>query len=228
MPWKAWARRLAITKMRREDETMKITREQIMSAVPTTDGQRVDDFVRVFNEWNDKFGISTPLRVAHFLAQCWHECNELKALEENMNYSEIRLLQVFPKYFSKSNAYLYAYRPEKIANRVYANRMGNGSEGSGDGWRYRGRGMIGITGFANYKAYAFSGFCVGDLMRHPEWLAKSPGAYKSAMWFWWKNKLNTLADRDYVKSVTQRINGGYNGLESRKEYLAKFKEVLGC
>lgn len=198
-----------------------------MSAVPATNKDCVDSFVKVFNEWSERFGITTPLRAAHFLAQCWHECGALKSFEENLNYSSRRLLQVFPKYFNSGNVEYYANRPEKIADRVYANRMGNGSEGSGDGWRYRGRGMIGITGYANYKAYAESEFCVGDLMRHPEWLSKSPGAYKSAMWFWWKNKLNTYADRDYVKAVTLRVNGGYNGLESRKEYLGKFKKVFG-
>ena len=206
---------------------MKITREQIMTAAPSTNKERVDDFVKVFNEWSDMFGITTPLRAVHFLAQCWHECGALRAFEENLNYSGTRLLQVFPKYFNTGNVYLYAHKPEKIANRVYANRMGNGSEGSGDGWRYRGRGMIGTTGFSNYKSYAESGFCVGDLMRHPEWLAKSPGAYKSAMWFWCKNSLNFYADRDNVKAVTLRVNGGYNGLESRKAYLAKFKKVFG-
>lgn len=206
---------------------MKLTIEKIMTAVPASNSERVSEFVKVFNEWSDKFDITTPLRTAHFLAQCWHESSGLRAMEENLNYSESRLIQVFPKYFNVRNAYLYANRPEKIANRVYANRMGNGSEGSGDGWRYRGRGVFQLTGRSNYMAYAESPFCVGDLMRHPEWLTKSPGAYKSAMWFWWKNRLNNYADRDYVKAVTLRINGGYNGLESRKSYLAKFKEMLG-
>lgn len=205
---------------------MEISSVQILKAVPATSSERVDDFVRVFNEWSDDFGITTPLRAAHFLAQCWHECNCLKSLEENLNYSETRLIQVFPKYFTRKNAYLYAHKPEKIANRVYANRMGNGSEGSGDGWRYRGRGMICVTGRRNYLSYASSRFCVGDLMAHPEWLAKSPGAYKSAMWFWWKNRLNTYADRDYLQSVTYCVNGGYNGLASRQAYLAKFKKMF--
>ncbi len=206
---------------------MKITREQLLLAVPSTNRERVDEFVKVFNEWSDKFGITTPLRTAHFLAQCWHESGALKAIEENMNYSASRLLQVFPGYFNSGNVYLYARKPEKIANRVYANRMGNGSEGSGDGWRYRGRGVIGITGYSNYKDYAVSGFCVGDLMSHPEWLSKSPGAYKSAMWFWWKYKLNTYADRDDVRGVTKRVNGGYNGLDNRREFLGKFKKMFG-
>ena len=206
---------------------MEITREQILAAVPATNKDRVDDFVKVFNNWSEQFWIDTPLRMAHFLSQCWCESGALKALEENMNYSEDRLLQVFPKYFNSDNADIYAHRPEKIANRVYANRMGNGSEGSGDGWRYRGRGVIGITGYSNYKAYAESGFCVGDLIRHPEWLAKSPGAYKSAMWFWWKNKLNKWADNDDVRGVTRKVNGGYNGLASRTEYLRKFKKMFG-
>lgn len=205
---------------------MKITRDQILAAVPITDRNRIDDFVKTFNEWSERFDIDTPFRIAHFCAQCWCESGALKAFEENMNYSETRLLQRFPKYFNVGNVHYYAHNPEKIANRVYANRMGNGSEGSGDGWRYRGRGCFQLTGYSNYKAYSESEFCVGDLLRHPEWLAKSPGAYKSAMWYWWKNRCNTLADKDDVRGVTKKVNGGYNGLADRTEYLRKFKKVF--
>jgi putative chitinase len=104
--------------------------------------------------------------------------------------------------------------------------MGNGSEGSGDGYRFRGRGFIGTTGRANYQAYADSEWCVGDLMSNPSLLAQSPGDQKSSMFFWWKNDCNKFADADDVKGLTKRINGGLNGFDSRKALLAKFKEVF--
>lgn len=207
--------------------TMQITIEQIKKIAPGAPDKAAGEFVDTFNKWSDKFGITTPLRAAHFISQCVHECAELKAFEENLNYSEKGLLKVFPKYFNATTAKQYARKPEKIANRVYANRMGNGNEASGDGWKYKGRGAIGLTGRSNYLAYSTSGFCVGDLMAHPEWLAKSPGCYKSAMWFWWKNGLNAIADTGDVNAVTKRVNGGYNGLDSRKKYLAMTKEALG-
>ena len=206
--------------------TMQITIEQIKKIAPGAPDKAASEFVDTFNKWSDKFGITTPLRAANFISQCVHECAELKAFEENLNYSEKGLLKVFPKYFNAETAKQYARKPEKIANRVYANRMGNGNEASGDGWKYKGRGAIGLTGRSNYLAYSTSGFCVGDLMAHPEWLAKSPGCYKSAMWFWWKNGLNAIADTGDVNAVTKRVNGGYNGLDSRKKYLARAKEVL--
>ena len=206
---------------------MQITIEQIKKIAPGAPDKAAGEFVDTFNKWSDKFGITTPLRAAHFISQCVHECAELKAFEENLNYSEKGLLKVFPKYFNATTVKQYARKPEKIANRVYANRMGNGNEASGDGWKYKGRGAIGLTGRSNYLAYSTSGFCVGDLMVHPEWLAKSPGCYKSAMWFWWKNGLNVIADTGDVNAVTKRVNGGYNGLDSRKKYLARSKEALG-
>ena len=206
---------------------MQITIEQIKKIAPGAPDKAAGEFVDTFNKWSDKFGITTPLRAAHFISQCVHECAELNAFEENLNYSEKGLLKVFPKYFNATTAKQYARKPEKIANHVYANRMGNGNEASGDGWKYKGRGAIGLTGRSNYLAYSTSGFCVGDLIAHPEWLAKSPGCYKSAMWFWWKNGLNAIADTGDVNAVTKRVNGGYNGLDSRKKYLARAKEALG-
>ena len=206
---------------------MDITLEQITKAVPSINRQRAMELVEVFNAWNEKFGITTPLRIAHFLGQIMHESGGLNTLQENLNYSADRLLVVFPKYFNKTNVSLYARNPQKIGNRVYANRMGNGSEGSGDGYRYRGRGVLQITGKAGYEAYQKSGFCNGDLMSHPEWLAQKPGAYKSAMWFWWKYGCNTLADKDDIAAVTRKINGGYNGLSQREAYVKSLKKVFG-
>lgn len=206
---------------------MIIVESQIRRIMPNVKEARVKEFVKCFNEWSDRFGISTPLRFVHFIAQIAHESGEFKSMEENLNYSADGLLRVFPKYFTKETAAQYARKPEKIANKVYANRMGNGDEASGDGWRFKGRGAIGTTGRDNYKAYADSEFCVGDLMGHPEWLAQSPGCYKSAMYFWWKNGLNQIADTDDVVKVTKRVNGGTNGLAQRQYYYRMAKRVMG-
>ena len=190
---------------------MTITRAQILRAVPMAERKNLDEFVSTFNKWADSIGLNTPLRIVHFLAQVFHESGNLKYMEENLNYSASGLLKTFPKYFTKATASAYARKPEKIANRVYADRMGNGNEASGDGWKFRGRGLIQLTGKDNYKAYARSKHCVGDLMGHPEWLCKYPGALKSAMWYWQEHGLNELADRDNVEAVTRKVNGGFNG-----------------
>ncbi len=205
---------------------MKINSQIVRGIMPNAPEDVNSALVKTFNEWSDSFGIDTKMKAAHFLAQIAHESGELRHMEENLNYSEDALLRVFPKYFTRQTAAKYARHPSMIASRVYANRMGNGNEASGDGWMFRGRGAIMITGRSNYKAYAASDFCVGDLMSHPEWLAKSPGCFKSAMWFWWKNGLNELAERDDVEAVTRRINGGTNGLAQRMYYTRKAKKTL--
>ena len=194
----------------------KITREMIIETAPVTDRGRVDAFVRYLNVWAEQFGVNTDLRMAHLLGQTMYESGCLRHVEENLNYSAKGLLRTFPKYFNATTAQQYAYKPQAIANRVYANRMGNGTEQSGDGWRFRRRGLIQLTGRANYQAYAKSPLCQGDLMNHPEWLAQFPGAIKSALWFWQQNGLSALADKDDVRSVTRRINGGLNGLSERE------------
>ena len=173
-----------------------------------------------------KYGIAdSKLRLAHFFAQVLHESGCMRFDTENLNYSSDALLRVFGKYFqTKQEADAYARKPEKIANRVYAKRMGNGSEASGDGWKYRGRGLIQLTGKANYKAFAE---WVGDarIMDDPD-LVSSEYAVHSAVFFWDKNNLNKLADRDDVVGLTRRINGGENGLAHRRELLNKAKGLL--
>lgn len=206
----------------------KITVQQLRRAIPNIDWTRGNELAEVFNQWSDKFGINTPLRASYFLANVIHESNYLKSVEENLNYSAEGLRKTFPKYFPTSElAQQYARKPQAIANKVYANRMGNGSEASGDGWRYRGRGMIMLTGKSNYQAYQNSGFCVGDLVNHPEWLAQKPGCYKSAMWFWYSKGCNELADRDDNLAVTKRINGGTNGLANRAYIARRLKKEFG-
>ena len=165
----------------------------------------------------------TPVQAAHFFAQTAHESGNFKAFSENLNYSEDGLLRVFPKYFDAIKARQYSRQPERIANRVYANRMGNGDEASGDGWRYKGRGALQLTGKANYKDFA-------------DWLGKSidPNnvadeyAFDSAKYFFDKNKLWSVCDKGVddatILALTRRINGGTHGLDDRK---AKTKLYYG-
>lgn len=173
----------------------------------------------------------TPVRAAHFFGQAGHESVNFTVFEENLNYGVAGLLKTFGKYFpSKLGAMAYAKRPEKIANRVYANRMGNGDEASGDGWKYRGRGAIQVTGKDNYRRYAEAAGTL-RLLEHPE-LLTAELAFDSALWFFNSNKLWSTCDLgvsdNVIKIVTKRINGGYNGLDDRiartRRYAAWLKE----
>lgn len=176
----------------------------------------------------DKFGITNPLRLAHFLAQCSHESGEFKLFRENLNYSADGLKKVFPKYFpTDALANAYARQPEKIANRVYGNRMGNGDELSGEGFKFRGRGYIQLTGKDNYKALGT--FLQEDLLHDPELVAtKYP--LTSAGFFFQKNGLWSICDKgdgdDVVTSVTKRVNGGTHGLADRLSKFKLFKSLL--
>lgn len=173
-----------------------------------------------------KYGIAdSKLRLAHFFSQILHESGCMRFDMENLNYSSDALLRVFGKYFkTREEADACARQPEKIANRVYANRMGNGSESSGDGWKYRGRGLIQLTGKNNYKAFAE---WVGDprIMDEPD-LVASVYAVHSAVFFWDRNNLNKVADKDDVVALTRKINGGENGLSHRRELLNKANGLL--
>ncbi|MGA9771448.1 MAG: glycoside hydrolase family 19 protein [Blastocatellia bacterium] len=174
----------------------------------------------------NEFEIDTPRRGAAFLAHTCHESQEYQRLVENMNYSAQRLMAVWPKRFpSLSYAQAYDHQPEKIANYVYANRNGNGSPESGDGWRYRGRAIIGITGKANYEP---CGVGIGlDLVSHPELLEQPVHAIRAGAWWWSEHGLNALADASEFEEQTKVINGGLNGLAERKIYWARAKQVLG-
>ena len=175
----------------------------------------------------ERFEINTDLRRAHFLAQCLHESQMLTRLSENLNYSAEGLLKVFPKYFTRQNVLLYKNNPEAIANHIYANRMGNGSEQSGEGFKYRGRGIIQLTGKDNYRAAGLG--LELDLLNQPELLSTSKrNACDAAGWFWQSRGLNALADKDDILSITKRINGGVIGLSHRSELLDKLKGLGPC
>jgi putative chitinase len=160
------------------------------------------------------YEIHTPERVAAFVAQCAHESGGFKFLKENLNYKAESLTKTFSKYFKTlDEARAYEKKPEKIANKVYANRMGNGDEASGDGFRYLGRGLIQLTGKNNYTLFAAA--IDTPLEEIPEYLQTFEGAVQSACWFWEQNNLNQWADKKDILTLTKRINGGTIGLEDR-------------
>lgn len=173
----------------------------------------------------EKYEINTTNRIAGFLAQCGHESADFTVLKENLNYGAAGLRGTFGKYFADdATAKAYERQPEKIANRVYANRMGNGDEASGDGYKYRGRGAIQLTGHDNYQAFATSiGQSLPDTITYLETLE---GAIESAAWFWKKNGLNATCDNDDIVAMTKKINGGTIGLDDRKSHYEKAKAVL--
>jgi len=172
-----------------------------------------------------KYNISTTQRQACFIGQCQHESENFTKLEEGLNYSATRLMAVWPSRFPNLDvANQYANNPEKLANKVYGGRMGNGNEESGEGYAYRGRGLIQMTG---KESYANCGSGLGmDLVGNPNWLVDPKYAALSAGWFWRKRDLNSLADIKDYETMTKRINGGLVGLDGRKAKIAKAISVL--
>jgi len=172
------------------------------------------------------FGVNTPKKIAHFLSQCGHESGGFRIKVENMNYSAGRLMQVWPKRFPTLNkAQLYAYNPQKLANYVYANRMGNGNAASGDGYRFRGRGLMQLTGRAMYKR-------VGTLVKlpledHPEIAEHAERCLQIAGGAWKFDKLDKLSEDAPVEAYTQRINGGQVGITDRKVRFANVIKIMG-
>jgi putative chitinase len=175
-----------------------------------------------------KYEVNTPLRLAHFLAQCGHESGGFRLTQENLNYSAKGLMGIFKKYFpTQALADAYARKPEKIANKVYGNRMGNGDEASGEGFKFRGRGYIQLTGKQNYTA--FDATVEDNILASPD-LVSSKHALSSAAWFWKKNGLNLIADSgssdEAVTKVTRRVNGGTIGLPDRIKHFKEYHALL--
>lgn len=187
-----------------------------------------DRWVGAINAVLPSYEITRGNRLAMFMAQCGHESNGFSVLEENLNYSATGLRKIFGKYFpTDSIAAQYARQPEKIANRVYANRMSNGPESSGDGWKFRGRGIIQLTGKFNYMG--LSTFIWEDetvLLDTPELLVDQHISLHGAGWYWSKTKLNAPSDRGDVLTVTKRINGGTHGLDDRQQRFNQAKRFL--
>jgi putative chitinase len=201
-----------------------ITKNQLAQLIPGN--PYLDQWCDALNEILPEYGIDTPQRVAAFIAQCAHESGGFKFLKENLNYRAVSLRKTFSKYFpDDAVAAAYANKPQMIANRVYANRMGNGDEASGDGFRYCGRGLIQLTGRDNYAFFA--GSLDIPIEEAAEYLETFEGSVQSACWFWESNNLNQWADKDDILTLTKRINGGTIGLEDRKKHYEHAKHVLG-
>ncbi|WP_338523379.1 glycoside hydrolase family 19 protein [Pseudomonas batumici] len=202
---------------------MPITQQQLLQILPNA-GQVAGVFVPALNTAMNSYQIVTTQRVAAFLAQVGHESGQLTQLVENLNYGASGLVATWPSRFSATLAAQVARQPEQIANIAYANRMGNGDASSGDGWAFRGRGLIQITGRTNYQA---CGDALGvDLIGNPDLLAQPQYAALSAAWYWATNGLNTLADAGSFDAITQRINGAQNGAADRQALYATAQQVL--
>jgi putative chitinase len=184
-----------------------------------------------FNETFERFGIVTPAQQASWIGQCGHECGNFRILEENLNYRAATLLKLFPKTpkrqwgFTPEEAAAYEKQPQKIANRIYGNRMGNRDEASGDGFRFRGSGFLQLTGMSNFF---HAGQALGvDFVMQPELVRTPKYAAQTAGWFWQTHKLNQYADSGDILTMTKRINGGTIGLEDRKQHIEHALHVLG-
>ena len=202
---------------------MELTLDQLKQLLPKN--PYVDNWHQALSQLLPDYDINTPERIAAFVAQCSHESGGFTALKENLNYRAVTLRKIFPKYFPTDDlANAFAGKPEMIANRVYANRMGNGDEASGDGFRYCGRGLIQLTGKSNYQAFADSlEMNVEDV---PDYLSTFEGAAQSACWFWENNNLNQWADKGDILTLTKRINGGTIGLEDRIKHYEHAMHIL--
>ena len=204
---------------------MELKKEQLRQLLPKN--PYIDQWHKALSQLLPDYEINTPQRIAAFVAQCAHESGGFIFLTENLNYKAESLMKLFSKYFKDMpTAKAYERKPEKIANRIYADRMGNGNEASGDGWKYRGRGLIQLTGKTNYTWFAAS------LEISPEEAAEYTqtfeGAAQSACWFWETNKINAFADKGDIVGMTKRINGGTIGLEDRKKHYEHALHVLGA
>ena len=207
---------------------MQLTKEQLKNLLPKN--PYIDHWYNALSQLLPDYEINTPQRIAAFIAQCSHESGGFMVLQENLNYRPATLRKIFPKYFPNDEiANQYCSRPNKqeaIANRVYASRMGNGDEASGDGYRYRGRGLTQLTGKDNYTFFAGSlGISVEEAA---EYMGTFEGAAQSACWFWETNNLNQWADKGDILTLTKRINGGTIGLEDRIKHYNHALHVLGA
>jgi putative chitinase len=204
--------------------TFNFTEQQLAQMIPGN--PYVPQWYKALCMILPEYGINTPARVAAFVAQCAHESGNFRLLKENLNYRAESLMKVWPSRFPNIEiARQYAMQPEKIANKVYSSRMGNGDEASGDGWAYAGKGLIQLTGKDNYSWFAAS--IETPLEQIPEYLQTFEGAVQSACWFWETNNLNQWADAGDILTLTKRINGGTIGLDDRIKHYKHALHVLG-
>jgi putative chitinase len=201
-----------------------LSQDQLAQIIPGN--PYIEHWYKALSEALPDYDINSPQRVASFLAQCGHESGGFTAIKENLNYKAESLVRVWPRYFNTGNANDYAHNQEKIANRAYANRMGNGDEASGDGYRFCGRGLIQLTGRSNYQAFADS--IQEDINNLPDYLATFEGCVQSACWFWEANNLNQYADNYDLLTMTKKINGGTLGLDDRTARYKKALAIMGA
>ena len=201
------------------------TVEQVRELIPRALGGP-DDWYESMYEALPQYGITSVPRVAAFIAQCAHESGGFSTLEENLNYKAATLTRIWPQRYPAGIAEQYAGKAEAIANKSYGGRMGNGPEASGDGWKYRGRGLLQLTGKDNYSNCSKFMFQDDTLIENPDILLDAYYAIHSAGWFWHKNNLNQYADSGDFVTMTKKINGGTIGLEDRKKHYAHAVEVL--
>lgn len=190
-------------------------------------GKQADVFARPLGDAMEHYNIVGPVRQAAFLSQIGVESGQLQRMTENLSYSAKRLMEVWPARFPfLASTDGYVNNPQALANKVYASRMGNGNEASGDGWKYRGRGILQLTGKSNYdkcgQALRF------DLISHPELVASPRLAAESAAWFWSINGINIIADEGDMTAVTKKVNGGHHGLAQRIAMYELARKVLTC
>lgn len=217
--------------------------EDLLVSTGCCDAVMAKQWVEPLNQTCEKFGIDTPARVAGFLAQTAHESAGFKTLTENLNYSADGLANTWPNRYAKigeNNKYVrdanaryvpndlairIQRQPERIANNAYANRMGNGDEASGDGWKYRGRGLIQLTGKDNYAGFTLE--CDNEALIYPELVGQTVLGAQAAGWFWRRNQVNQFCDAMDIEGMTRRVNGGTVGLAHRRQLWLKLCEALG-
>jgi Predicted chitinase len=205
---------------------MVLTVDQLKRAVPNLTSENAGRYIVAINETLQRYNIDTPLRVSHWLAEIGHECASFSVMSENLNYSAEGLVKVFPKYFkSLQEARQFARQPQKIANKVYANRLGNGNEASGDGWKYRGRSDIQCTGKSNYIVYSNSTGI--DFVSNPDLLATAPYCIDYGGFYFSVMGILPLCDKGDSKAIRRKINGGYNGYNDTVQRLLIARKALG-
>ena len=204
-----------------------VTADQLRTIMPTATPAIIARYCEPLNTMMPLAGIDTPLRVAHFLAQCGEETGDMRVVEEGLNYSAARLMEVWPKLYDAATAARYAHNPQMIANRSYGNRYGNGPEASGDGWKYRGRGFIQLTFKGNYLDYAKARNCM-EIVANPDLILTDPDrTVDTACHYWQVRGCNRFADADDIIGVTRMVNGGLLNLPARQTHLAAAKKALG-
>ena len=205
----------------------QLIRRIISRPMPMPSEDALNSFVASFGQWAYTFGITEPKRIAAYLSNVLVESNYLRSDSENLNYSAEGLMKTWPSRFDRAKAEAYARNPEKIANYVYANRYGNGNEASGDGWRYRGRGLIQLTFKANYESFSKYDLCTKDVVKNPDSVAQFPLNQIAAMWYWEQHNLNEKADNSDTEAIRRAINGGLNGYADVMVLYRRLEKELG-